>query len=258
MRAYLDFFTADHKLARAITVRYADHPVDRWRKRFAEVSAQLDEIEGKAPAVIDKEDRTQQQTKLAATEPGLEIEIEGRKITLQYQNLASCRVNYYIMDIELLFSRNPFVRGYSGQFSYIRPNATRTVALSKRRKSLSFEIPAGLRNKNLLVEVEAAGIRKAATCFSNSLAVELVENYGQLRVTHNKRRRPLPQVYVKVYARTRNGAVRFYKDGYTDLRGRFDYVSLSTNDLDNTERFSILVLSKEHGGVVREASPPKR
>ncbi len=69
---------------------------------------------------------------------------------------------------------------------------------------------------------------------------------------------PLPQCYVKVYARMTNGEVRFYKDGYTDLRGRFDYASLSTDDLDRVERFAILVLSERQGAVIREIDPPER
>ena len=52
--------------------------------------------------------------------------------------------------------------------------------------------------------------------------------------------------------------MRFYKDGYTDIRGRFDYVSLNTNELDNVAQFSLLVLSEAHGAVIREAAPPKR
>ena len=28
---------------------------------------------------------------------------------------------------------------------------------------------------------------------------------------------------MKVYAQMQDGGVQFYKDGYTDLRGRFDY-----------------------------------
>jgi hypothetical protein len=55
-----------------------------------------------------------------------------------------------------------------------------------------------------------------------------------------------------------NDEVRFYKDGYTDLRGRFDYASLNTNELDFVRRFAVLVLSEDHGAVVREAAPPKR
>jgi hypothetical protein len=50
--------------------------------------------------------------------------------------------------------------------------------------------------------------------------------------------------------------VNFYKDGYTDSRGKFDYASLSTNKLPNVARFAILVLSDAKGAVVREANPP--
>ncbi len=51
-------------------------------------------------------------------------------------------------------------------------------------------------------------------------------------------------------------SINFYKDGYTDSRGRFDYASLSTSKLPNVERFSILILTESHGAVVREAAPP--
>jgi hypothetical protein len=63
---------------------------------------------------------------------------------------------------------------------------------------------------------------------------------------------------VKAYARQQDGSVKFFKDGYTDLRGRFDYSSLSTSDLDHVDRFALLVLSDDHGAVIQEAAPPKR
>ena len=71
-------------------------------------------------------------------------------------------------------------------------------------------------------------------------------------------KRWLSRVYVKAFARLRNGQVKFFKDGYTDLRGRFDYGSLSTNELANVARFSLLVFSDEHGALVREAAPPQQ
>ena len=55
-----------------------------------------------------------------------------------------------------------------------------------------------------------------------------------------------------------DGQVRFYKDGYTDLRGRFDYVSLNTGELDNVQSFAILILNDDHGAIIREAKPPKQ
>jgi hypothetical protein len=63
---------------------------------------------------------------------------------------------------------------------------------------------------------------------------------------------------VKVYAQMQDGSVKFYKDGYTDLRGRFDYASVSTADLENVVKYGLLVASDKDGAVVREAKPPLR
>ncbi|MBN2582419.1 MAG: hypothetical protein JXL80_05075, partial [Planctomycetes bacterium] len=258
LRTYADFFTLDHKVARGIAKKYEDYPVDRWRKLFQAVLAQLDEIEGKTAKVVDDEDRTQTQTRLAETEPGFDFSVESRKITLNYQNLDEVTVNYYLMDIELLFSRQPFVQQVSGQFSTIRPNHTETVKLPKNDKTKTFDLPKQFHNSNVLVEISGGGVTKSQAYCANSLALQVIENYGQLKLTHADSGKPLPVVYVKVYARMKSGEVQFYKDGYTDLRGRFDYSSLSTNELDNVARFSLLVLSETDGVVIREAAPPKR
>jgi hypothetical protein len=52
--------------------------------------------------------------------------------------------------------------------------------------------------------------------------------------------------------------VKFFKDGYTDLRGKFDYASVSSTGLGQVERFSILIMSEEHGATVDEAEVPQR
>jgi hypothetical protein len=256
--AYLDFYTDDHEVARKIAAKYADYPVDRWRNAFRQVLAQLDEIEGNAVKVTDDEDRTQLQTKLAAAQPSFDFKVEAKRIALNYQNLRSVRVNYYLMDVELLFSQNPFVQKYSGQFSNIRPNATAKVELPAGKTSISVPLPEQFHNRNVLVEIVGGAQTKSQAYYSNSMAVQVIENYGQVRVTSEAGNKPLPKVYVKAYARMRGGEVRFYKDGYTDLRGRFDYSSLNTNELDAVEKFSLLILSDRHGAVVKEANPPKR
>jgi hypothetical protein len=256
--AYLDFYTGDLDHARAVAGRYADYPVDRWRKAFANVASQLDEIAAGAVKVVDPEDRTQTQTGLAATAPSFDFTVQGQQVRIDYQNLDRVQVNYYLMDIELLFSRNPFVQHHSSQFSHIRPNETQVVPLPAQPSTLSFDLPASLRNKNVLVEISGGGQTKTQSHYSNSMTVQIIENYGQLRVTSKDQGKPIPQVYVKAYARMKDGNERFYKDGYTDLRGRFDYTSLSTNELEFVEKFSLLIYSDQHGAVVREASPPKQ
>jgi hypothetical protein len=83
------------------------------------------------------------------------------------------------------------------------------------------------------------------------------ENFGILTVRHAQDGRPLPTAYVKVYAMTGSGP-QFYKDGYTDLRGKFDYASVSTSDIADANRFSILVMSEDYGATVLEAPVPQR
>ena len=79
----------------------------------------------------------------------------------------------------------------------------------------------------MLVEVVAAGKTRSAAYYANAMDVKLTENYGQVKVA-DAGAKPLSKVYVKVYAKLADGTVKFHKDGYTDLRGRFDYASVST------------------------------
>jgi hypothetical protein len=256
--AYLAFYQEDIDTARAIADRYTGYPVERWAKLFDNVRSQLDEIDGVATTVIDEESQAQRQTQLASTEPSFEFAVEAKQVTLSYQNIAECQVNYYLMDIELLFSRNPFVQQYADHFSTIRPNETQALTLEPDGVKHIFELPARFHSSNVMVEIEAAGVKKSQTYYANALTTQIIETYGQLKVTHNQTGNSLSKVYVKVFARMKDGQVRFYKDGYTDLRGRFDYASLSTGDLDAVNTFSLLVLSEDHGAAVREAAPPKR
>ena len=87
---------------------------------------------------------------------------------------------------------------------------------------------------------------------------KLLESAGQLTVAAKGSAQGLPKVYVKVFARLPGGQVRFHKDGYTDLRGRFDYASLSDDPNANAERFALLVLDEARGAVIREVAPPAR
>ncbi len=258
LEAYLAFYRGDLEGARKLAKRYADLGVDRWRNRFALVLAQLDEAAGAAAAVADKESRDQAQAALAATEPALELQVEAGRIRLDYRNLKGCTLNFYPMDIELLFSRSPFLQEGSAQFSYIRPVMSKLVELPAGKDTTTIEVPAEFRAKNVMVEALGAGLRKTQAYYANTLKVQVIETYGQIAVTHAETHKPVPAAYVKVYARTKGGEVKFFKDGYTDLRGRFDYASLNTNELEDAAKLAILIMSENLGAVVRETPPPKR
>ena len=256
--AYLAFYKGDIETARKLAKGHADEGVDRWRDRFAQVLGQLDEIAGGAAVKADQEKRDEAQAALAATEPVLEMQVEAGRIRLDTRNLKECTLNFYPMDIELLFSRSPFLQEGAAQFSYIRPVLSRTIVLPAGQNGLAVDLPPEFKAKNVMVEALAAGVRKTQAYCANTLKVQMIESYGQLVVTHAETAKPVPGAYVKVYAKMADGTVKFFKDGYTDLRGRFDYASLNTNELENSQRLAVLVLSDAFGAVVREAPPPKR
>jgi hypothetical protein len=244
--------------ARELAAPHREHPVVRWRRLFQAVLAQLDEAEGGAPGVVDEDSRDQRQAGLAAAEPAFDFEILGQKLRLHHQNLRQARLHVYLMDIELRFSRQPFVEQGVGAFGFIKPNHTLTLELPAGAGTTEVELPAALATANAVVEVVAAGLQKSLAHYAHDLVVQLSEAYGQLRVHQKSDQTPRQRAYVKVYARMQGGREVFYKDGYTDLRGRFDYASLSTDELDRVERFAILVLDESCGAVIREAPPPKR
>jgi hypothetical protein len=52
--------------------------------------------------------------------------------------------------------------------------------------------------------------------------------------------------------------VKFHRDGYTDVRGRFDYATVSTPERIPPVRFAVLVLSDDRGAAIKDAAPPQR
>ena len=179
-------------------------------------------------------------------------------------------------------SVNPGVSQDASRFSIIKPNKSVRMPLPAGKETLQAPLPEEFAKASVLVEVLGAGLRKTQAYHANTLKLTLAESYGRLEVRDAVADKPLPKAYVKVYARLRNGTVRFFKDGYTDLRGKFDYASLNSSEarpapmgsepvrsggldiqtlrpgeIDAVERLAILVLSESHGDEVREVAPPK-
>ena len=259
-KAWLLLATEQPDKAREIAKLHEKHPVDRWRESFVRILDQIDEAKGKDAAgkPLDPENRADTQDKLAAAEPSFDLVIEGSKVNLSWQSVKEVTVNYYLMDVELLFSRNPFVQQAGGEFAFIKPNLTNVVKLDTVKGKVDLGLPLELAKRNLLVEVTAAGKTRTAAYYSSAMDVKLFENQGQLKVTSRDGTKPLAKVYVKVYARFADGTVKFHKDGYSDLRGRFDYATVSTPEKQPITRFSVLILSEDQGASIRETNPPQR
>ena len=258
--AYLDFYRGKPETAASKAASFAEYPVDHWRKRFEAILAQAKEIKGADSVAIDDKNNNQRQTVMASKSESINLEVVNGQIKLSHQNVEQVKVNYYEMDIELLFSRSPFAQDDLDGFSMIRPNESSSMKLNsddQGRGNSMIDLPESLDNKNVLVEVVAGDQSRSVPFFAHTLDVKMMENYGQLQVTGVKTGKVLPKTYVKVYAKTRNGQIRFHKDGYTDLRGRFDYVTQSNQSPDGIQRLSILVLSESNGALTRQAEMPK-
>jgi len=51
---------------------------------------------------------------------------------------------------------------------------------------------------------------------------------------------------VKTFAKKNNGESIFYKDGYTDLRGRFEYASVNTaSSINDVVKFAFFIMSDD-------------
>ncbi|MCK5943086.1 MAG: hypothetical protein KAI24_13995, partial [Planctomycetes bacterium] len=252
LSAYLCFFTGDTQKARRIASAHQDHAAMHWRERFREVLTQLDEVEGKARPQAEE----QTPESLAATAPALELAVEGRTVAVSYTNLSEVEVRYYELDVEFAFSAQPFAGPDGASAAFVKPNFRESRSLPAGAPQLAFELPQQFWQKNVLVEVRAGGLVRSRQYFANALDVRFLESYGQVAVTEPNTDKPLAKTYVKVFAKLPNGRVRFHKDGYTDLRGRFDYVSLSDDPNRGAVRYAVLVLDEQRGAVIREINPP--
>lgn len=268
LAVYLAFFLLDGvevpRYAETIARSYADYPVLMWRRRFAEVTTQLAEARGvHGGIVVAEESRDQRQDQLAFQHPSVALRCEDGALVLHSRNVRRVILQFFCVDVEHLFSSSPFMAtGERSHFASVRPNACVVVEVGAESgedgdRGQPVAVPEALRRQNVVVEAKAQGSRAFETVFVNNLRVHTIAPFGQLKVTDLATNRPLPRVYVKAYAKTLNGSTTFYKDGFTDVRGRFDYVSLTTDKLDEVERFAILVTSDDYGSTVVEVAPPR-
>jgi hypothetical protein len=285
-RCYAAFYTEKAAEARGIANQYANFPVARWRNLFADVLSQLAEIEGQ-DAVVKKDteqpDRERETADLATAQPSFDFKVENRTIHINWRNLIDATLNYYLIDPEFSFSSNPFVSEDAARFSIIKPTKTASVVLPKEMDVLDVPLPEEFARANVVVELVAAGQRKAQAYHANTIKLTVAENYGRIEVRDQGNGHAVPKAYVKVYARLKNGTVRFFKDGYTDLRGKFDYASLNSKEtpepprplpaessqgsldtqmlkpgeLDQVDRLAFLILSDQNGALVKEVNPPR-
>jgi len=176
---------------------------------------------------------------------------------VSYANISEVTIKFYFIDLEILFSRSPFIKQNIEDFSFVIPNFQEAINLEKQinYQTLKYEIPSQYATQNIFIEVSNKSNKQFETYFSTSLNVTISESLGEVTVL-NHDNKSLSKVYSKVFAQMKDGTVKFYKDGYTDLRGRFNYLELNTGELGNISKMAIFIMHDDLGSIIKEANLP--
>lgn len=218
-------------------------PPGLWHDRFQAVVDQADEIAALANPGEDEKTRPEQPA------PSLDLALaEGGKLLVRHRSLDNASLRLFSVDLEVLFSKNPFLKGEgdNGQPA-ILPNARFELPLAKDAAETTVDLPEGLRKGNVLVSADSGSRKVLKVLDSRDIELRQSATERTVQVLDAANHRPLPKSYVKVYAETNTGEIAFHKDGYTDLRGKFDYLSHTGIDVSTIKRVAVLVSHPEKG-----------
>ena len=281
INAYLDFCFGypEFKIAKSLYNKYKDFPLKHWHEKFNEIESQIFEYEKKEKISMDNiasdSNKKTLNKELREKEPKISFNLDKKeaKITLIHSNISKIDIKLYLIDLETMFTRNPKISdlinrdknsvesGDIENFGMVQPNYSETIIIPKEKVNskdniTTYEIPKNYTNKNLFIEVKAESSKLFDLCLSSNLIVIITESLGELKVIDNNLQSVI-KAYVKVYVELKDNEVQFYKDGYTDLNGKFNYLALNTDQLKKAKKFYIFVSEDKQGAVIKECYPPK-
>jgi len=196
----------------------------------------------------------------------IDLDAKTGTLTIESVNVNQIEVKYYLINAEIMFSRAPFLKDSAEGFSYVKPfetvNQKVEAADPNTTVRVSIPVPEGLGNKNMVIEILSpeSGKQEFRTFYSNKLKITTLQTFGELKVDSLVNGKPLPRTYVKVFATNKHNpsaAPFFFRDGYTDICGKFEYAQTSGDKLKDVLRFAILIHNDDLGSKIMEIEPPK-
>jgi hypothetical protein len=260
LTAYLSLYNEYPKFptAKGLSDKYINYHVPTWRNRFVRIANQLSEVSG-ANAIIETEEKVIGNEQKISKAEMLKVELRDNSIIAKSRNVDHVTVSYYEVDIEVLFSKDPFSnKDMTNTFSDVFPSHREVVKIGSGIDEVEkhIPIPEKLINKNMVIYVQTALLSEKVQFCPSALSLIVATEAGYVKVL-GPDRKPLPQVYVKTFSLS-GGNTAFYKDGYTDMRGVFDYSSLNLDKLDQIDRLALLVCSSTYGAVTRVVPKPSK
>jgi len=188
--------------------------------------------------------------RIAVAPPMYDIRCLKHKLQIDHNAAARGPVmlEFWVMDLEMLFSVQPFAVTMDS-YRFMQPNhIIKNIKLSGGKKTV-VDIPRSLHNANAIIRLTwgVEGKEVVVNDYDNEIDVQVSREVGEVRVVSTEEKsfdEPVAGAYCKVYSKNSDGTTQFYKDGYTDIRGRFNFRDLSTSDQNKAVRFALLVTTK--------------
>jgi len=193
----------------------------------------------------------------ARNEVNLSFTVDSDGANVAFKNVKQFTVKFYKIDLELQFSTAPF-RQKDNAYNYVQPTNTAVVTTESAEGTQMVPLPEECQRQNTIVELSGVGVLDSKTLYDNRIVVQVARGpVGEIRVLKSDETgEAVPRAYVKVYAATAaNPDGAFFKDGFTDMRGRFDYRTVSNDSLADVTRFAVLVQTENLGADVIEIAP---
>jgi hypothetical protein len=243
LHSVVHFHRSQPEEARVIALRRADLPPGLWKSRFDAILAQADEITAlQVPRPVEAERPREEAPSL-----DLALAADG-KLQVKHHRLDKTLLQLFSVDLEVMFSKDPFLSGDGAALPAIRANESREVALQDEQTDV--ELPEAFRHGNVLVAAQSDKTKVLRVLDSRALETVRQPLDRTIQVFDSTSRLPLPQTYVKVYVQGPDGEAIFHKDGYTDLRGKFDYLSHTGSDLGEIRKVAVFVSHPEKGARI--------
>ena len=167
----------------SIGLQFIDFPVTVWSNRFTILLQQLRELgefydisefdldsHSLPNCTIDTIEKEKDSYFNVVVTPDAD-----RNIRISYKNLAGesnkCVVSLYRIDMEVLFSTNPFGSEEITRGSFIHPNHRVEFELQGVEGETSLLMPSDFKGDDVIVETSTDGLFRSITSYSNSLTV---------------------------------------------------------------------------------------
>jgi hypothetical protein len=272
-----------------VVKRYHNYPEERYRNLFKDIGNYVKEII-KSDEIQENDDEVDEEVTVTKAEE-VEKELEGEAdipvmidfkiddqgvVMVRHRGVREINIEYYKIDAEIMFSSSPFTlselgdqknksrtneeSSTSNSYKMLKPNAVDNHPVKIAKDSdgiLMVPLLPAYWNSNIMTTISSvppAANQAWIAHYSTSMSVQCIGQSGIVKAVSKNNGKPIRGAYVKVFAELKNGkGSEFWKDGYTDLIGRFDYanvsrsVGVSEGGFNSISRFAAYVDGGEHG-----------